>query len=121
MAPFEPGPQMRLLVGEPAQGRVRVTVSGSLDLAIAGELGERLRAAVARGPRMLVLDLAAVDFCDCAALGVLIGVRDEGQRTGCAVVISAASPAVALLLGLLGLDGLLGYPPPGPGRGEFRG
>ena len=122
MVSFEQGAHGQLLVGEHAQGRIVVRLLGSWDLAMAEMLEERLCALVRQDrPRTMALDMVAVDFCDCAVLRVLLGVRAEGQRVGCEVVISAAAPAVVWLLDLLGLEGVFGHPPLEPGRGELSG
>ena len=96
-------------------GAVVAVLSGSLDLTDAPVVRESLRPA-GRWPRTLVLDLAAVDFCDCAVLGALIAVRGEAGLSGGRVLIAAASPAVRVLLAATQTAALFGYPPVGPGQ-----
>ena len=105
MVPSEPGVSGPVLVGEPAGGRVVVALSGDLELANANLIGDQLRAVMNRNrPRVLLLDMSAVDFCDCAALQTLIDVHGEGVRVGTRVVISEASPTMVWLLRLFALD-----------------
>jgi anti-anti-sigma factor len=122
MVPHEPGMGGPVLVGEQAQGRIRVALSGGLELANAQVIGDQLRAVMSRDrPRVLLLDMSAVDFCDCAALQALIDVHGEGERAGTRVVISVASPMMVWLLRLFALDRLFDYPTTGPATGESSG
>jgi anti-anti-sigma factor len=122
MVPSEPGMSGPVLVGEQADGRVVVALSGDLELANANLIGDQLRAVVSRNrPRLLLLDMSAVDFCDCAALQTLIDVHGDGERGGTRVVISAASPKVMWLLRLLALDRLFDHPATEPATGESSG
>ena len=102
----------QVLVGSAVDGTVVAVLSGSLDLADAAMVKSSLRApAHGQWPRVLALDLASVDFCDCATLGALMGVRNEARQAGCRVVISMASPAVQLLLQLTATATSFDYPP----------
>jgi anti-anti-sigma factor len=99
-----------VVVGEPDQGSIVVSLSGDWDLANADSLGDGLRAVLRRGGlRSLALDMTAVEFCDCAVLRMLLGFRADARRNGCEVLISAASPQVAWLLGLMALQRVFGY------------
>ena len=105
----QPAPR-GVAVGPAVDGTVVAVLSGSLDLTDVALVRDRLRPP-GRWPRALTLDLAAVDFFDCAMLSALIAVRGEARREGCQVVISAASPAVRLLLRATGTAASFGYPP----------
>jgi anti-anti-sigma factor len=121
MVPSKPGMSGPVLVGEQALGRIGVALSGGLELANAHLIGDQLRDVMSHDrPRVLLLDMSAVDFCDCAALQMLIDVRGEGERVGIRVVISVASPMMVWLLRLFLLDRLFGYPGAGP-AGESSG
>jgi anti-anti-sigma factor len=110
------GAHARIDVDDQGQGRVVAALSGALDLLNATLIADRLRGIVVQArPQVLALDLAAVDFCDCAALRVLIRVRAEAGAMDCAVTISAASPPVRWLLGLFELGAVFGYPPDAAG------
>jgi len=52
-----------------------VTVTGEMDLISSPTVRQEVHEAVAEGRRSLVLDLAAVRFCDSSGVGVLIGAR----------------------------------------------
>jgi anti-anti-sigma factor len=122
MGPSAEGAPGPLLVVEQAHGRIRVILTGSLDLANVQTVGAQLRAVMSRHrPRTLTLDMTRVDFCDCSSLQMLIDVRRDGELAGTRVVIPAGSPAVVRLLRLFALDGLFGYPTTGPTTGESIG
>jgi anti-anti-sigma factor len=73
-------PAARLLLqvaGGAAQAEVVVTLHGELDVVDAASVMAVLAAAAARNPRIIV-DLAALEFIDCRALGALGRVRGAG-------------------------------------------
>lgn len=118
------GPDVRrhVRIGELVRGRVHADLSGSLDLANADLVADRLRGVLGCSrPQVLTLDMSAVNFCDCAALGVLVSVHEEGQRQGTRVVISAASPEVTWLLRFFGLEPLFAYSAGGSVIGDSSG
>jgi anti-sigma B factor antagonist len=61
---------------------VRVRVVGDLDLISAVALDEALRRATALRPRLVVIDISAVQFCDLAGLRALL----RGHAAGAAIV-----------------------------------
>ncbi|MCF4136169.1 anti-sigma factor antagonist [Streptomyces sp. Tue 6430] len=82
--------------------RMAVEVRGELDLDATEQLEHALRAALAAAVGAVELDLGAVVFCDCAALNVLLELRERGLRQGKRVVVRSAAPAVERLLELTG-------------------
>ncbi|AVV44380.1 STAS domain-containing protein [Streptomyces sp. ID05-04B] len=119
-----PGPDITVRTdGE----RVVVTVRGELDLDSAGLLGRALRAALDASADGIDLELDGVVFCDCSALNVLLGVREEGLRQGRTVVLRSVGPAVERLLTLTGTGSLFGAAagrggaPHGPAEGTDEG
>jgi anti-anti-sigma factor len=122
MGPFEKDTTGRLLVVQQANGRIRAILPGALDLTNTETTRDQLRAVMSRfRPRTLILDMTAVDFCDCASLQMLIDVHADGERQGTRVVIRGASPVMAWLLRLFELDDLFDYPATGPARDESSG
>lgn len=87
------------------RGRVQlIDVSGELDLATADGLTERGYAAIGRGPRVLLIDLAHVSFCDLRGLSSLVRGANRADRAGCRYGLLAAQPQAVRLLRLTGLD-----------------
>lgn len=80
-------------------GRTVARVSGEADLEGARTLERALEHALAF-PGGLDLDLAAVRFCDCSGLNVLLRVRRHAEAIGTTVTLRAAAPCVERLLAL---------------------
>ncbi len=92
---------------------VRVTIGGDLDLATVSPLRSAFAAALSSADVSgLRLDLARVTFFDCATIGVLVRIRNEGAITGTRVTIVAASPIVEQLLILFELTAFFAYTTP---------
>ncbi|MDR6976048.1 anti-anti-sigma factor [Streptomyces sp. 3330] len=111
--PLGPGPGTRIRV-RPDGDRVVVAVRGELDLDSADQLAQALGAALDAAVDGVDLDLGDVRFCDCSALNVMIGLRDQGLRQGKTVVLRAVAPAVERLLTLTGTRMLFDAPRPRP-------
>ena len=86
-------------------GQTVITVVGELDLVSA----ERLRGAVtpATPGTSLVLDLAAVEFCDSSGLRVLVDADLQARTAGGRLRLVAPGEAVLRLFELTGVDGFL--------------
>ncbi|MFJ3714377.1 STAS domain-containing protein [Streptomyces sp. NPDC090057] len=90
--------------------RTRVTVRGELDLNAGRHLHSQLHTALTDSACGLDLDLSRLDFCDCAGLGVLLGLRQHARRQGKTLTVSAVGPAVDRLLDLVGVRELFTAP-----------
>jgi anti-anti-sigma factor len=64
------------------EGVAVVRLAGRLDLTAAGEVRQRLSAAVAGGHRRLVIDLAEVAAVDNSGLGALVGGLKAARTAG---------------------------------------
>jgi anti-sigma B factor antagonist len=80
-----------------------VALRGDLDVTGAADAEAAITALVARG-QSLVIDVPALDFIDCSALGALLRVRGLARRGGGDVVLAAPRPYVLRLLVLTGHD-----------------
>ena len=80
-----------------------VALRGDLDVTGAAEAGAAIAVLVARG-QSLIIDMSALDFLDCACLGVLLRVQALARRGGGDVVLAAPQPLVRRLLALTGRD-----------------
>jgi anti-anti-sigma factor len=84
-----------------------VVLRGGLDTtdaeaeAVAGAV-----AALAAGRQQLIIDLAALDFIDCHAVGALLRVRETARRAGGDVLMAAPHGPVPRLLTLVGVPGV---------------
>jgi anti-sigma B factor antagonist len=95
-----PGIDLRTSVCE---GRVVVALRGDLDVTGAADAEAAISALVARG-QSLIIDVSALDFIDCSALGALLRVQGLARRGGGNVVLAAPQPHVLRLLALTGND-----------------
>ncbi len=87
-----------------------LSARGEVDLLTVAHLRAHLDAALAAGPRALLVDLRGVSFIDCTGIGVLADARCRARRgdVRLEIVPGRAVARVAALLDLtaaLGLDG----------------
>jgi anti-sigma B factor antagonist len=90
-------------------GHAVVALCGELDLTGPADAEAAITALVARG-QYLVIDMSALDFLDCSALGALLRVRALARRGGGDVVLVAPQPLVQRLLALTGNDEVFWVP-----------
>jgi anti-sigma B factor antagonist len=83
-------------------GHVVVALDGQLDVGDAESVMAVLAAVVARDPRIIV-DLAALEFIDCCALGGLGRVRAQARQAGGDLMLAAPRGPVWCILALTGL------------------
>lgn len=102
-------------VSSSPSGRVATVVPvGDLDLASSDALRAGL-AAAGRGPaRLVVLDLAQVDFVDSTAMGVVVGAHKQLAALQKRLVLCHVGPVPARVLEITGLLGLLDVRPDAP-------
>lgn len=84
-----------------------VNVSGEIDVATRNVMRDILTRGLHPGPVHLAVDLSAVTFMDAAGIGVLIGAWWEAAFAGGSLTMRAPSPAVRLLVDVLGLGDML--------------
>ncbi|HWG26129.1 STAS domain-containing protein [Actinospica sp.] len=99
-------------------------VTGELDLACADDLVAAMCSTLDGQVSGLQIDLAGVEFFDCAALHALERVQEYAERRGCRVSLERWSVSVELVLALAEPSG---WARPGPriaghgGGGAFEG
>jgi anti-sigma B factor antagonist len=89
-------------------GHIVVGLCGKLDLTGAADAEAAITALVARG-QYLIIDMSALDFLDCSALGALLRVRALARRGGDLVLV-ASQPLVRRLLALIANDEMFWVP-----------
>ncbi len=83
-----------------ADGAVRVTLTGELDLSATDGLRARLDEAQ-RSERRVRLDLSELEFIDCAGIRAILDAMAEARREGCAFEVDrSVSPIVGRLVSL---------------------
>jgi anti-anti-sigma factor len=96
----------RLVVTPTASGWA---VSGDIDASTVHALVEPFRdLSRAESGRPLTIDVGEVSFIDSSGLRALINLAHDADEIGVRIVLQRASPAVARLLNLTGLEGLFG-------------
>ncbi|MFI0487153.1 STAS domain-containing protein [Actinomadura sp. 9N215] len=88
-----------------------LVVTGEIDLRTADTLCSRLVEARGEGPRRLVVDFAAVPFCDAAGLGALVAAHNRIAVSGGEISLAGVRPAQLRLLRITGLDRLFAVHP----------
>ena len=84
-------------------GDLVVAFCGELDVTGAADAEAAITALVAGG-QYLVIDMSALGFLDCSALGALLRAQALARRGGGDVVLAAPQPLVRRLLALTGND-----------------
>lgn len=96
---------IRVVVQAAGPCTCRVTVAGELDVATAPEVRTALCTVLA-GHRHVVIDLGALQFCDCAGLSVLLAIARAAHHQGVDLRLSAVPHSLARIMRLLGTHGL---------------
>lgn len=89
-----------------------ISARGSIDLHSSDELRRRLAELVDAGEREVVVDLAAVDFCDSSGLNVLVRAYKHARTRDGDLSVVGAHGRVENVLKTTGLDRFLLKGPP---------
>ena len=87
------------------RGYAVAVLRGELDTRDAEDTAAAV-AALTAGGQQLIIDLEALDFIDCHAVGALLGVRATARQAGGDVLVTAPHGPVLRLLTLLGVPGV---------------
>ncbi|SDD24766.1 STAS domain-containing protein [Streptomyces prasinopilosus] len=79
-------------------------IAGELDYTSAPELRELLATLTLRPGQRLVLDLAAMEFCDSSGLTALIAARNHAHAARADIALAAVPPRTLRVLRIVGLD-----------------
>lgn len=85
------------------EGAVVVRLSGELDMTSVDQARAAIDAALAGGPRRIILDAAALDYTDSSGIALLVRVTRRTQQ----VQIRNPSPVIRQLIELTGLSEIL--------------
>ena len=81
-----------------------VALAGELDAFTSRQLRDRLDQLFDSGTRELVIDLAALEFIDSTALGVLVGALKRARRDDGDVQLRGVTPAAKQVFDVSGLS-----------------
>lgn len=106
---YDAGPhRFGATVSSAGGGVVRLALRGEVDLAVCDRLRQIIEArVVADGVKALLIDMAAVTFLDCSAIGVLVAGRHLAADIGCGYRVVNANGIVARVLELTRVRPLL--------------
>ncbi|WP_406192229.1 STAS domain-containing protein [Kitasatospora sp. NBC_01560] len=79
-------------------------IAGDLDHETAPELRKAVDGLTLTEGQLLVLDLAALDFCDSSGITVLLAARNLASEQGATIALAAVPANTARVLGIVGLD-----------------
>jgi anti-sigma B factor antagonist len=82
-------------------GHVVVALHGELDVIDAADVAAALETVAGRGPRIIV-DLAGLEFIDCAGLAALARGREHARLAGGNLVLAAPHERILRILAIIG-------------------
>ena len=82
-------------------------IAGDLDHHTAHELRKVVDGLTVASGQLLVLDLAALDFCDSSGISALLSARSLAVEHGGDIALAAVPANTARILGIVGLDRVL--------------
>jgi anti-anti-sigma factor len=96
--------QLELAYQVEADGEATVRMRGELDIATADQAYAYLRDVVDSQDGPVWMNLAELTFCDAAGLGVLARVAGHARRSGRALKLADARPALVRIMHITGMD-----------------
>jgi anti-sigma B factor antagonist len=84
-----------------------LTLAGDLHLHTAPQLREAVGLVVLANGQQLILDLAALDFCDSSGIAALVAAYRHAGNAEATFALTALSDRITRLLTIVGLDQLL--------------
>ncbi|MFB4425919.1 STAS domain-containing protein [Streptomyces sp. QL37] len=94
---------LKITVREATTGPV-LQIAGDLDHETAPELRRAVEGLTLAAGRLLVLDLAALEFCDSSGISALLTARNLAGEQGGDIALAAVPANTARILGIVGLD-----------------
>jgi len=85
-------------------GEVVVDLGGELDIVSAVTAVSYVRDVIDRCGGPVIVDLAALTFCDAQGLGALLEMAGHAERAGCEFRLASPRPPVVKIMRITGLD-----------------
>lgn len=95
-------------------GEAVVELRGELDVATAEPAVRYVRQIIDHHRGTVVVDLAALDFCDAKGLNALLRMAADAERAGCPFRLASPSPSLVKIMRITGLGHR--FPAAGGGR-----
>jgi anti-anti-sigma factor len=96
---------------QPPTGPVVVCLPPEIDLSNAAAIAQQLRSALTPGVTVVIADMTATVFCDCAGITPLVQAHHRVAAHGAELRVAAAHVSILRILRLTGLDRLLSVYP----------
>jgi anti-sigma B factor antagonist len=97
-----------VLVADPQQlPAVVIALPAEIDMASAGQAGQRLGSAFAPGVKAVIADMTATTFCDSSGISPLVRAHRQAAANGTELRLVVRSAAVLRALTLVKMDDLL--------------
>jgi phospholipid/cholesterol/gamma-HCH transport system permease protein len=117
VAPGAPVAQATLAIADAADGSLTLTLGGRLDAYSIADVWVRARAALAAAPtRRVVVDAAAVEYCDGGGVAMLIDLLRQPRAADAAVSVRGLRPEFQTLFDQFDLSALAAPDEPPPVR-----
>ena len=84
-----------------------ISVPVEVDVTNADEILKCLLSAISNGARVLVVDMTATTFCDCAGVHAMVTCWKQAAAQGISLRLAVGAPAVVLVLGFTGAGRLI--------------
>ena len=84
-----------------------VSAPAEVDVTSADEILKCLLSAIGNGARVLVVDMTATTFCDCAGVHAIVTCWKQAAAEGVSLRLAAGAPAVIPVLGFTGASRLI--------------
>lgn len=97
-------------------GEVVVDLGGELDIVSAAKAISYVRDVIDHCSGPVIVDLAALTFCDAQGLGALLQMAGHAERAGCEFRLASPRPSVVKIMRITGLDRRFLSPPRQPAR-----
>lgn len=91
----------------PDHDQTVITLPAEIDAANSGQIGERLKAAAAAGPPLLIADMTFTTFIDSSGIRAVVRVSQLARRSGTELRLVVPAAQVLRTLTITGVDRLL--------------
>jgi anti-anti-sigma factor len=85
-------------------GETVVAIGGELDIATAEHAVRYVRQVTDRHRGPVIVDLAALSFCDAGGMGALLRMADHAEQAGCPFRLASPRPPLVKIMRITGLD-----------------
>lgn len=93
-------------------GEITLIITGQLDFMVRKDFQAAIQEALTTEPTHLILNLSQVSFIDCAAVGILVGAKQDPANAQITLSLRTAPGRVSDVLKFLNVDKIFSVPTP---------